>query len=1342
MRESSRLQLLERVLRLSPPLKRKKTEKVVANLRKTNEMFARLHKQTVGDRRTDIEAVIALLVSSREPEEFDAVCALVLQRHPQTISDTHRILKMIAYQVLETSNKEALCKLFETSKRILIQVLREEEKEEKEKALAFFFGAWPAAPSTLPIPKREMLSLLLGATAAEAFKTACTPPEEVSRFVNEVLQLDERIKVSTLANILLDKNRTVDFRAEKYRELYAHLESGEMENLLLDVGQDAQPPVFLEVSEYLLDCAGDKARAVNSTFLLLPLESLEKRVSLLATEHKAKALRQRAEAALDAPSGLHDPGRGLVRAILNACSTEEMLKCAILLLFSGASSRSSRMFITELVGCLAQEVREHLTAVLPVYFLVLAHPSKHSADLLRILCSPSDSQIGDKGTGKEKEKEREREREREKMELVEQHSLALARCILQSRTEAALLDNMFSSAFGSAVGSAPSPGESCRMLADYIKAECNAHGPVVQEVFAECMRPFCRNVPQDLLISLLDPELAKTNMLGMVANVLHQSVQGNLSREVAEHSRIPRTLQMAREHTTRMRSIMDALKKEISAHQSNNPTDFDLVFCIRYVCSVLCVVPLGAQDEIVREGANIPQVWHRILADLGRNEPVVIRALSGCTHLSQNQYRPLVQAVNAAVLPEQDTFLFLMLRFPCTNYAIQYLYILCAYSRNTHALLDASALENEWDTPEFLKGIVPEDQNGAHPETRDRVDMDGLSGVTVRSEPRTTALGPAPCTFAYDSKYLGSRIEISLPENTPGISEALRASRRSNRGEAECTNLDIIRILTARVLHLLQVPKYREAALFASLGRELKMKKVGLMSVRSLLRNSPETQPAISRYIQHSPDHREFLGLLSISPEPKKRKSKEARQIRYIRREKEEKEEPMHPIQRAEEVREKGILLAQLAASKDKPEEANLEKAAKEVDGLSASELESVSSQYYREVCRFWRSDREKISRNFPNFIAVTHLILEHAQSPLAVQHIVFAYVETTSAPMEEAFGIVRRIFRDILAGPKPVETIESVVGARQAYKESLVSVLGEHEQKYPGMLRACLSLPPRSTLFQAALLALSDMEASEVYAEALSISLGLIKDKSPHSRDDNVLYAALSFLKRRTGSGGSRTPEETGEDRIVPISSLLSVLKVRTKLDPPGILAVSMVEDMVLHAAAPLSAGEKEDLIAAFKYDLYYYRNLLLYFVEEVPIEEIVLIVARINTPEARSARPLLKKALSRWRPGKGEGMQLISALLDESKRGSAQDRVFVLSILSKSLPEFVQGAWLTAFYQVSEALANEEAEEVLEAQKKIVATILAQGQIRSRMRKIYNHWASQPNLSSLVQKLSKVFE
>ncbi|KAH9386054.1 uncharacterized protein NEMAJ01_0950 [Nematocida major] len=711
----------------------------------------------------------------------------------------------------------------------------------------------------------------------------------------------------------------------------------------------------------------------------------------------------------------------------------------------------------------------------------------------------------------------------------------------------------------------------------------------------------------------------------------------------------------------------------------------------KYLCNVLPAVPLTSQKAIVRDRRLARHLWDIIMCDYKSYEGAVLSGLTSSTTLHQTLSceKTDYSSIDVAGV-EGEAVMFLIMQILSTPYQLQYLQIITK-----------------------MKILYTE------------------MGVSAASK---WAYMPEKKAFVYEGTPMSIAYELS-----GRIKELVDADG------ARLQSSTVYEIVQEHIIALLSKKNLREYAVHALVGGFIE-KNPDLRMALELMRDKPrKVQAILDSYPKPSTE------LPCPSAEKTKRRAEEP----VSRRERKKTQSFLtdaESVLEKEELRKTGILAAQLSISKNanapkeesyieyvdeneiarNPKEEKLkEKIQSALRPYSPEQLCVAAGYFFVELERYWKTDREKISSHFDRVIKIMQLFAK-ADGIEQMLPIMGGYINYSYALGSDASETLKEIVKAVLR-KKPAEKAFSVL-KKELKNKLIVQVYTDVLKEAPSeTIQSVFDLEePGSFLHQAAVKSIANRRNEAVYKTAIKAALAQMES----SRNDDVLYGSLQLLREEyVNASTSEHAEEIVEHAV-------RLLRIRTKIDKAGAEALQILEHALFRCSYLLSQNSKDDIVCSIKYDLYHYKNLLLFYLNEIPINEFLEIIGRVNSPESKSIRPAIKKIVAEYNPGEKEGAAIFSTLIEQAKEGTNPDKFFIIGMLIETVGRYAQGAWITLFLKTAEVLANEEKPEVEERLLELLRKIVALSQARKKMKAIYKEWAESPKLGKLVRKIAPVFK
>lgn len=787
------------------------------------------------------------------------------------------------------------------------------------------------------------------------------------------------------------------------------------------------------------------------------------------------------------------------------------------------------------------------------------------------------------------------------------------------------------------------------------------------------------------LTGLIGRETAGTPVLSLVMRQLAEAHPSSAVLPLLhQHSLLKPAA--AREHC----SLLDRVLRTPS-EPSDQP------YLAQYFAAVLDTLPYLAQKKLVRDKDTLSLLWSRLVADYRFYESTLLAGLLGHESMLQALPNGLAHySTEQAACLAGDKLFFVVFFALDTQYPLQYLQVLDRQALLLAEVAPEHDLPTKWAV-QRSGGALQALYDG----TVQPIQLDAEIAATAGITPLLTD-GGSPVTL------------------TPSL---------------------IVSLLRRQGLRWVERHNLRDVAVHALLGEFVCPKKETVASLQRFADKSDLAREVLVKYMWGQIEYRQFASvfpeLAGSFPKQHQKPSEPAGRPKGTARQPKEAVDTLSGTDRTEQIRKGGLLIAQVTASKKHLTCDIMGAVAEIVAPFSEEEKAEIAGQFFKELNLFWKRDREKISKNFDFVISVIATFFSE-QPLLQVQSIVLEYLKCTRAPSEEGYALAAKLFSDLLRTGCPKKAshyLAKLVATDVRLMDTVVQVLGQlPESVQHGVLNEALgAFPEDSVVFLAALrlLAAQPVGLPELRTRALEKALGLLD-----SRNEETVLAALSLLAQTYTEAD---PQSKIAETI--LSGALRTLQLRTKLDQPGIAALSIVQHALFAQQLSLSQYEKEELLVSVKYDLFYYRDILVHLLDELPVVELIEIIGKISTPEAKSARPAIRKAILQYTPQEKEGIRVFTQLLTQAKTGSVPERLFVLDIISETLAKYAQGAWLTVFLQLAEALANESTPAVEQQLLRLIAQAITASTHKKQIKEVYQGWKTKPKLRLLVNKLSSVF-
>ncbi|KAI5185703.1 hypothetical protein NEHOM01_0995 [Nematocida homosporus] len=768
-------------------------------------------------------------------------------------------------------------------------------------------------------------------------------------------------------------------------------------------------------------------------------------------------------------------------------------------------------------------------------------------------------------------------------------------------------------------------------------------------------------------------ELAGTPVLVHILEQIYQMTRHSVVQAALTHTRLPLVAAQAKARQLALNDLATALQTTIdsTAEKTTIITD-SIKVGTKYLVAELNRMPPASLAKLLETPSLAALLWPLLYPNYKHYETNLLCALTRTTHLSNNLPHGLAKyRPESILLPTSEVHLFLVFFLLDTQHPLQYLQIL--------------------DRTQFL--TVP--------------DPVGLTQWRV-SQSATTI------------QYFYQDIPQDLTLDSE--KQALLLSRVDAQGYISLSLLQDL--LHAQAIACLAKNSLKDIAVHALTGRYIDPKKEGPAGLLHLAK-TPYIRHILIKYMEGRPEYKVFATVLpelqSTLPAPHQKEPKLwPRSVpRVVTAQATETEHK-------EDLRRTGRLIAHRAVASG-----NIEEEEVTLDKYPLDDLQRIAKYFFIEINRFWKSDKEVISKHFESVLDSFTLFLSLKEAIFA-ETVLFAYLNCHPEPSPSAILVLKAVFIQKFCQANESSLTRIIQSFDQLnHLPHLVPSLAEALDSIPTTyLESFLSLEESTLLFLATLKHLVGKRTYPEHSLAIARSLSLLE-----SRNDDTVRSALTLLKEEYLAA----PEADVSQTI--LAAAFRALFLRTKLDAAGEVALAIIQHAIFTNGYSLTHQQVDDLTCTIKYDLYHYQHLLLHFIADLPAEELMEIINKINTPEARSARPAIKKAISLFQPAPREGIRILSRLLAQARTGSIRDRLFVLDIIADNMAKFVQGAWFTLFLQVSELIANEESLDITTKLISLLRTIYNATPNKVQIKNLYREWKQKSKLQELVAKMSPVF-
>ncbi|OAG30317.1 hypothetical protein NEIG_00480 [Nematocida sp. ERTm5] len=825
-----------------------------------------------------------------------------------------------------------------------------------------------------------------------------------------------------------------------------------------------------------------------------------------------------------------------------------------------------------------------------------------------------------------------------------------------------------------------------RLLMKYVDMACNGSIPdskVVNLALCHGIQIINETYSEDDLMRLLKTSERK-EIIRLLLKLLQDKSDSVVVNKCWEHSNIRCTSINTKEHTIKIEEIIEC---------SESITERDELIRSIYICSILSTLPVLLQKKVLMNINLSKSLWNIIINDYRKYEPYVLAGLTNSTSMwqgiscSKSEY--LSQDISCV---QGDITLFLILHIIDTKYPIHYVQII--------------------DRMKILHSSLPNET---------------VSKWAYNKSTRTLT-------------YKGTNAHIH-PEVFPKEIEDLLIK------DTEYIRSSIIYEIVQEYMYtLLKRDSFREYVVHALIGDFLEMNEKLRIHLESIPDKSRKVQMILNNYNKkpitipvHPSTEKRHSDTHSHTPNKKQRK------VPIITLTPEQEEAALN-----EELKRTGILAAQLAVSKtanahtenDDDSENHAENhSSQNKNGLQikvstalqkyTQEQINTSAEYFcKELERYWIKDREKISSHFDAVVRIIHLFSKSDVIDRLIP-IISGYLNTSYIIDPSVLDTLKDITITVF---KKYSTKKACTLLNKSITDSRIIKVYTFALKTLPSNRIEIILnsqEPSNLLYQAAVHVIITRRDDPVYKLALNQALTQL-----HSRNDNVLNTALTLLKEEY----INNPNSDISDEIIDNS--IRLLKMRTKLDSVGIIALEIIRYAIFNNNYVLDYTSKDELISSIKYDLYNYKDILTYFINEVPLNEFLEIISHVNSPTSKSIRSTIKQIIMEYTPPSDIGHVIFSRLIDQAKEGTVSDKLFIINLLREVLEKYSQGAWITLFIKVCELIGNEERESVVEGLLLLLKDIIEKSQAKKRIKNICREWKNNPKLKDLVEKVRSVLK
>ncbi|KAI5125406.1 hypothetical protein NEPAR04_1236 [Nematocida parisii] len=821
-----------------------------------------------------------------------------------------------------------------------------------------------------------------------------------------------------------------------------------------------------------------------------------------------------------------------------------------------------------------------------------------------------------------------------------------------------------------------------RLLMKYVDMACNGSIPdskVVNLAVCHGIHIINEAYSEDDLMRLLKTSERK-EIIRLLLKLLQDKSDSVVLNKCWEHSNIRCTSINTKEHTIKIEEIIEF---------SEEVTERDELIRSVYICSILSTLPVLLQKKVLMSINLSKSLWSIIINDYRKYEPYVLAGLTNSTSMWQgiscSKPEYLSQDISCV---QGDITLFLILHIIDTNYPIHYVQII--------------------DRMKILHSSLPNET---------------VSKWAYNKSTRTLT-------------YKGTSAHIR-PEVMPNEIDDLLSK------DTECIRSSIIYEIVQEYMYtLLKRDSFREYVVHALIGDFLEMNEKLRIHLETLPDKPRKVQMILNNYTKKS------ITIPVHSPCEKRHSdphahtlNKKQRKVPIITLTPEQEEAALN-----EELKRTGILAAQLAVSKtanahtendcDSENHTAQNKNGLQIKVFTAlqkytqEQINTSATYFCKELERYWIKDREKISSHFDAVVRIIHLFSK-ADGIDRLIPIISGYLNTSYIIDPSALDTLKDITTAVF---KKYSTKRACTLLNNSFTDCRVLEVYTFALKTlpSGRIETILkSQEPSNLLHQAAVRVIIARRDDPVYKLALNQALTQL-----HSRNDNVLNTALTLLKEEY----INNPNSDISSEIIDNS--VRLLRMRTKLDSAGVIALEIIRSAVFNNNYVLDHNSKEELISSIKYDLYNYKDILTYFINEVPSNEFLEIISHVNSPTSKSIRSTIKQIIMEYTPPSDIGHVIFSRLIDQAKEGTVSDKLFIINLLREVLEKYSQGAWLTVFIKVCELIGNECRESVVEGLLLLLRDIIEKSQAKKRIKNICREWRDNPKLKDLVEKVRSVLK
>ncbi|KAI5181621.1 hypothetical protein NEOKW01_1797 [Nematocida sp. AWRm80] len=795
-----------------------------------------------------------------------------------------------------------------------------------------------------------------------------------------------------------------------------------------------------------------------------------------------------------------------------------------------------------------------------------------------------------------------------------------------------------------------------------------------------------------IIMPLITNNIAGTPILTLALRMIKPTPGSTILSRCIENSIALCKVTTAKEQEVQISSILSVI------------TESEQAIVGEYFCKVFKRLPQTIQWRLLKDSCISTALWTYLMQEYKTNESIILSALTSTATLTQFIPADKSQYKGTCITKlEGEQLVFVLMHILETSYTLQYL-----------QLIDALGVFNQLDTHTCNNAVL---------------ESNSTIGWSINTNNDIPVL-----------EYHEYIDTITVPSFVQSIliSSETQADTKETDTKDQCLTVkQFYSVLKAKVISCLENHHLKDLALKIFTGKFMDLKAEGPSTIKKLTDTTPALKEIFLTYMKNNLEYKPFT---CIFPElemilPVKRQKQpilpQASQPSKAKRTKTEND-AINIIEEKEDMRKTGIISAQLSVSKQSQERDIIPEIKHKLCNLSESQLTEASQYFFEELNRFWKTDREKISKHFETVISAISLFSDTPHIVQA-QTIITAYFKFSSHLNQKTSSIVQDIIKQVV-NRYPIRVVCKILSSLLDAETRIISSTSQYLKTlalFDELAEYALSnVPNTNSFYLCTIEALAGNTSSLAYPLALSHALSLMD-----TRNDDILISVLYFLKEEYKSN------PVSETSKTIVNQATKILLCRTKLDTAGSLALEIVQDALFNYGYVLGTHDQADLLASIKYDVHHYQYILLHFIDQMPVEEILVLISNINTPEYRSSKDSLKEAIEKFTPSEKEGPKVFSALVDQTAKGSIPDRLFVLSIISRTFPKLVQGNWLTIFIKLCESLANETNQEVIEAILTVLQDILKQSNSYKQIKQLYKEWKRKPALTQLTDRLFDLF-